>query len=378
MGDFQLGLILIGGACLLAVLLYNWLQLRRSRRQSPILPAGHAEHAGEGRVEPAFGMQDEAQPSDTAAAHAASPFSAQDEGGDPEQILHASMSHPAAGALEPVIDPQIDCLVPVELFSPVASERLMPLAVKMRRAGNKPVHVEGLHWETGRWEPVRAGQRYTELQLGVQLANRNGALHHVEYAEFYQQAQQLAAALDAQADFPDAEETLNNAKELDEFAQQCDVQMGINLEAADAGMPPWSAALIQSMALEDGLVLSRDGSRFNWYAEAQGREPRLVFSLQFAGTNFLRDDLSRRAARRVSLVLDVPRTDPSTDPLRTMWSYAAHIAQKLSAQPVDDNGRPLDEATLQAIDAQLNKIFARLSASGIHAGSAAALRLFSD
>ncbi len=44
-----------------------------------------------------------------------------------------------------------------------------------RRAGSKLFQVEGRELLSGQWEIVRAGQRYDQLQAGVQLANRLGA-----------------------------------------------------------------------------------------------------------------------------------------------------------------------------------------------------------
>ena len=57
-----------------------------------------------------------------------------------------------------------------------------------RRAGSKPFLIEGLNDETRRMGTAGiAGQRYSEFQAGVQLANRTGALNEIEYSEFVQQ-----------------------------------------------------------------------------------------------------------------------------------------------------------------------------------------------
>ena len=54
--------------------------------------------------------------------------------------------------------------------------------------------IEGLDSETGEWEAPAAGRRYGELQAGVQLASRTGALNEIEYSEFVQRMQTFAEA----------------------------------------------------------------------------------------------------------------------------------------------------------------------------------------
>ena len=67
------------------------------------------------------------------------------------------------------------------------------------------------------------------------------------------------------------------------------MQLGVNVISDGA---PWSAAYVQTVATQDGLVLSRDGTRFTRYqANAEGVQ-RALFTLQFGDTNFLRDDLT--------------------------------------------------------------------------------------
>ena len=72
----------------------------------------------------------------------------------------------------------------------------MPSPKQTTAAGSKPVAVEGLNEHTGNWEPAVAGQRYGAFQVGVQLANRTGALNEIEYSEFVVKAQAFADAED--------------------------------------------------------------------------------------------------------------------------------------------------------------------------------------
>ncbi|EHP40096.1 hypothetical protein OR16_27774 [Cupriavidus basilensis OR16] len=273
-----------------------------------------------------------------------------------------------------VIDPLIDCIVPLHLERKSSGDRILPLTGRLRRAGTKQVHIEGLRSEANAWEPVTAGHQYEDLQVAVQLANRGGALNALEFSEFVNAVEALAEALDASAELPDMTETVANGRELDAFAASCDVQLGVNVISDGA---PWSAAYVQTVATQDGLVLSRDGTRFTRYqANAEGVQ-RALFTLQFGDTNFLRDDLTAKAGRQITLLLDVPSATQATKPFKTVCEYGYSLAQRMGAQLVDDNMRPLSESSFVAIFGQLQTLYDKLEARGMPAGSPVTLRLFS-
>ncbi len=312
--------------------------------------AEHAEHAE--RTEPIKPRQDAAP---TQAAQ-------------PEPVALDGQPAPA------VIDPLIDCIVPLHLERKSSGDRILPLTGRLRRAGTKQVHIEGLRAEANAWEPVTAGHQYEDLQVAVQLANRGGALNALEFSEFVNAVEALAEALDASAELPDMTETVANGRELDAFAASCDVQLGVNVISDGA---PWSAAYVQTVATQDGLVLSRDGTRFTRYqANAEGVQ-RALFTLQFGDTNFLRDDLTAKAGRQITLLLDVPSAAQATKPFKTVCEYGYSLAQRMGAQLVDDNMRPLSESSFVAIFGQLQTLYDKLEARGMPAGSAVTLRLFS-
>ncbi|SOY47301.1 conserved hypothetical protein, Cell-division protein ZipA C-terminal domain; putative membrane protein [Cupriavidus taiwanensis] len=289
----------------------------------------------------------------------------------PAPVAAVPDGQPAAA----VVDPLIDCIVPLHLERKASGDRILPLTGRLRRAGTKPVHIEGLRAEANAWEPVTAGHQYEDLQVGVQLASRGGPLNALEFSEFVTAVESLAESLDASADLPDMGETVANARELDGFAAACDVQLGVNVISDGA---PWSAAYVQNVATQDGLVLSRDGTRFIRYqANAEGVQ-RPLFTLQFGDTNFLRDDLTVKAGRQITLLLDVPVADQAARPFKTVCEYGHTLAQRMGAQLVDDNMRPLTEASFVAIFNQLEALYQKLEARGMPAGSPVALRLFSN
>jgi hypothetical protein len=286
-----------------------------------------------------------------------------------EPVLPAATTISAAPPA--VVDRRIDCIVPIRLGAPLAGERVIPYAQRLRRAGSKPVHIEGKPENGDGWELLQNGVRYEELRAAAQLANRNGPLNELEFSEFVTGVQQFADAIDAAPEFPDMMETVAMARELDGFAAQCDAQLSINVLSDGA---PWSANYVQAVAAQDGLLLSRDGTRFVKLDAKQSP----VFMLQFGDTNFLRDDLTYKGGQMITLILDVPVADEDILPFRLMCDYAKSLAERIGGRVVDDQRRPLPESVLQSIDKQLMTLYAKLEEAGIPAGSAATRRLFSQ
>lgn len=369
---------------------------RPTTRREPVVGSDAVAETGAARVEPTFGAAASAgaiaAPLDTPAdiqAETTTPNGypeaegvAQAEGGEGagatsaarhadelnEPILPAATT--ISSAPPAIVDRRIDCIVPIRLNGPVAGDKVIPLAQRLRRAGSKPVHIEG-KLEGGAWELLQNGARYEELRAAAQLANRSGALNELEFSEFVTGVQQFADALDASPEFPDMLETVAMARELDGFAAQCDAQLSINVLSDGA---PWSANYVQAVASQDGLLLSRDGTRFVKLDAKQSP----VFMLQFGDTNFLRDDLTYKGGQMITLVLDVPVADEDILPFRLMCDYAKSLAERIGGRVVDDGRRPLPETALLAIEKQLMTLYAKLEQAGIPAGSPATRRLFSQ
>ncbi|MFC5427774.1 cell division protein ZipA C-terminal FtsZ-binding domain-containing protein [Paraburkholderia denitrificans] len=418
MDELTLGLIGAGAVVVGGVVVYNAWQGARVRRRMPrpmpqevaeTLPRDNLEEqspfieparaparrepslAGdaEKRVEPGFGtvapldtpadiqaentspngfpdVETEASPP---AVESATPAATPEEAERVEPVLPAATT--ISSAPPAVVDRRIDCIVPIRLAAPMAGERVIPFAQRLRRAGSKPVHIEGKPEGGDGWELLQNGVRYEELRAAAQLANRSGPLNELEFSEFVTGVQQFADALDAAPEFPDMMETVSMARELDGFAAQCDAQLSINVLSDGA---PWSANYVQAVAAQDGLLLSRDGTRFVKLDAKQNP----VFMLQFGDTNFLRDDLTYKGGQMISLILDVPVADEDILPFRLMCDYARSLAERIGGRVVDDQRRPLPESVLQAIDKQLMTLYAKLEQAGIPAGSPATRRLFSQ
>lgn len=344
--ELKTALAILGGGVLLGLLLhFFWVARRaRTRRAEPAL----AMPPLEGRVEP--GLPAELRPE----ANAASPAELR------------------AIRRTPPIDALIDAIVPLALEAPVSAEAVIAHQPPSRRAGTKPMAIEGLDTETGQWEPITAGRRYSELQAAVQMANRSGALNQIEYSEFVQKVQAFADGIGASPDFPDMRDVVARSRELDGLTAALDAQLTVTLRANTVA---WSAAYIQQTAARHGFVAGVLPGRLVVPGSEEGAPPVLV--LAFDAQAALAEDPQRAPVRECTLTLDVPQTEASAEPFPAWHHAAGALADDMDASLVDDQGQPVTLHAFAAIGKELEALYERLDALDLPAGSAAARRLFS-
>lgn len=373
MDDLTIALTGMGAIAILAVIAYNSWQVRkagpkraepapvRGEPREPVLEDPGAEGPG-AHVEPAIGIDGMVLPGQPPRAEPAL--------GD--AVAPPAPRMPLARRAPARLDALIDAMVTLTLDTPVTGESVLAHLPPTRRAGGKPFAVEGLSVDTGDWEAPAPGARYGELQAGVQLANRTGALNEIEYSEFIQKVQGFADALGAAADFPDMLEVVARARELDAFASQHDAQLAVMLRARGAA---WSVGYIQQQAQLQGFVPGALPGRLVLPAAEAGAPPMLVLS--FDSQAALSEDPSQAALRELTLSFDVPQTDAAAEPFAAWHALARSLASAMDAVVVDDRGQQLGPPAFAAIDAELKRLYAALAERDLAAGSPAARRVFS-
>jgi hypothetical protein len=277
-------------------------------------------------------------------------------------VRSADASVPAAELATCLVDPLIDCLLPLELEGPARGDKLLPVLQKLRFVGSKPVHFIGLA-VSGDWEPIRHGTVYTRLQGGVQLASRTTALNELEYSELVTRLRAVADEIAAEPQIPDMIEVMQEARNLHRFVANHDAQLGVNLASNGA---PWAISTLLSALEKLGFDVRPDGR----YAMPDGEGGHL-FSLS---TNVT---LAEETTSRLTLLLDVPCVSPARDGFGAMIDCARSLMGRLDATIVDDYNQPLSDEALASIAGQVKDFYADMEASDIPAGSTRALRLFS-
>ena len=291
-------------------------------------------------------------------------------GGGDAQLDTGSLSPPPPKA--PLLDALIDVIAPIALEHPVSGEAALAALPPTRRVGSKPFAVEGLNAQTDAWEVPTNGQRYSQLQVGIQLANRLGPLKDIEYSEYVVKAQAFADVFNGAAEFPEMRDELARAKELDQFAGDHDAQLSFTLRAHAAA---WSPGFITQTAARLGFVAGVMPGRMVLPTGTEGLPPILV--LEFDAQAALADDPSLSAIRDLTINLDVPQVTRNESPFVRLRETCLQLAQAMDGLVTDDNGHALLPDALDTIGSELENLYDALDSRELSAGSVLARRLFS-
>ena len=273
---------------------------------------------------------------------------------------------------KPGLDALIDVIAPVVVDASVAGEAVLAAMPGTRRVGSKPFGIEGLSVATGEWEIPSAGRRYSALQCGVQLANRVGALNQIEYSEFVMKTQAFADAMGGEPEFPEMNDEVARARELDQFASAHDAQLGFTLRAIHTA---WSPGYVQQSAARLGFVAGSIPGRMVLPATERGGAPLL--GLAFDTQAAMSEDPEQTALREVTLSLDVPQVARDEQPFVRMRESAMALAASMDGVVIDDNGNVIHAAAMDVIGNELEQLYDTLDARDLSAGSVLARRLFS-
>ncbi|OSZ67988.1 cell division protein ZipA C-terminal FtsZ-binding domain-containing protein [Hydrogenophaga sp. IBVHS2] len=374
MSNLQIGLAIIGGLVLAAVVAYNaWITRQnapRTARERPApLPVADAADpvadVGERLADPLAGRIDPVLDADLADTVPAALADALPDAAAPLR------REPVAAERRPGLDALIDVIAPITPEAEVSGDAVLAALPATRRVGSKPFAVEGLS-ATGDWEPPRPGQRYRQLQAGVQLANRAGALNDIEFSEFVVKTQAFADVLSAAVEFPDMRAEVARARELDAFAGDHDAQLGFTLRARRAA---WSPGYVAQNAARQGFVAGALPGRMVLAGSQAGQAP--VLSLTFDPQAAMADDPEQSALREVTLSLEVTHVPRSEQPFVQLRQAARALAQAMDGVVTDDAGQPLSDEAMDRIGADLEALYDALDARDLSAGSPQARRLFS-
>ena len=382
MTDFQMSLIAAGGVFVVGVITYNKWQEHKAKksverafasdhddvlmradgtpadRSEPVLDIGGMP--GAESAEPSFGAQ--------APAGAGAPGAGAGGASGGEALAAAgplpgmTPETPAAEVAENLVDPLIDCLIPLALEGAARGDKILPSLGKLRRVGSKPIHYIGLA-VSGDWEPIVHGGVYTKLQAGVQMATRTTALNELEYSELVTRLRAVADEIGAEPEVPDMIEVMSEARTLHKFVAGHDAQLGVNLKSNGA---PWAMSTLIGALENAGFDVGPSG-RFAMPDKQGG----VLFTLS---TNVT---MGADTTDRLTLLLDVPVVAPERDGFAAMVRCAKELALRLNATVVDDFEQPLLDTTLEEIDGQVKEFYTEMEAADIPAGSTRALRLFS-
>lgn len=426
MNELQLGLIGLGTAAVIGVVVYNKWQERRHRQVAEqLLQRGHEDvllggreiperrfadeaererseaapadapvrepvrepfiaeppesFAGE-RKEPAFctePVQADAPPLETEESLPAcepcaseAPHSARraQEVAPPIPAAHAAVVD-EEGVPAMLVSPAIDFVARLELIESVSGERLLDGQHELLARIEKPVGWAGFNDRLGQWEAVTPAGAYRRVRVGLLLADRRGPLGEADLLTFIGAMQALAGDLAAALDLPAMEPALNAAIALDQFCANVDIQIGLNLIGQGQVFP---GTKIRALAEAAGMVLDESG-RF----VRRDDDGNVLYTLaNQVSAAFTAETMRMLSTHGLAFLLDVPRVAHGDRVFAQMLDVARRMADTLHGVLVDDNRRPLTEAMLEPFRRQIGEYQSQLAARGMPAGGPLALRLF--
>ncbi|MGM9427877.1 cell division protein FtsZ [Hydrogenophaga sp. MI9] len=384
MSTLQISLAIVGGLVLAGVVAYNaWVTRRsaprtaRGLQEAEAAPQVTGDSAAEpgGAVEPVMGEDSVGGGERIEPVLRDEPFQAVSVREDirPSPAVAVTLNHVVTTPeKKPGLDALIDVIAPLQLDGPVSGDAVIAALPGTRRVGSKPFAVEGLIEDGSEWEAPRLGQRYRSLQVGVQLANRAGALNDIEFSEFVMKAQAFADTIGAMPDFPDMRGEVARARELDAFASGHDAQLGLTLRARRAA---WSPGYVSQNAARFGFVAGVLPGRMVLPGSVTGQAP--ILSLSFDPQAAMAEDPEQSALREVSLSLEVTHVPRSEQPYVKLRQAASALAEAMDGVITDDAGQLLGSDTMDRIGADLEALYDALDSHDLSAGSPQARRLFS-
>ncbi|HUH91630.1 MAG TPA: cell division protein ZipA C-terminal FtsZ-binding domain-containing protein [Casimicrobiaceae bacterium] len=365
-------LVAAGAALIIGVLIYNGMQVRRARQRierSFGRPTGGTRE----RAEPTLRRDDEAPVVPRSVAIDETPQSSEEELPDaiPEDMAVPEPAPLAARSARDAAmpDPDIECVVVLAPGAPVATAalaraRAVRLGGRARWLGRRDPSLP--------WQPLDGGAGpWQQIAACLLLADRSGAATGADIASFLSVVGTAASEVSAEFTPPDAGEEAERAEALDRLCADLDVQIGLTLLKSDQAQI--AGTRLRGVAEAAGFRLA-PGGHFEYLQEDTGA---VLCTLQnYKQEPFTAESLRALSTPGVVMIIDVPRV---ADPVRAfdqMRLTARRLAKTLDAVLVDDNRRPLDDAALSAIRAQIQATATALKEANIDPGGPRALRLF--
>lgn len=411
MSDLQIGLLVIGAVIVTAVLLFNWIQERRFRKQADaafqtplgdaLMQPGAVPRETHTRVEPALhepafdgsGLSEVAEvhepylPVDSAlppaGAPPAPPAPLEDAAPDlraasmPAAPAPSTPPRPAKAPLAALAAPPPPCDDMIEYRIRIGCDGVLANvfadAFNHARTLGKAVRWMGLPVGAAQWEEVQPWRdvNYQEVVVTMQLADRNGAVQEEQLSALCALLQTTAQIHGLRIVCGDVVDAIERAQAIDRFCVDVDVLIGLNVVARGEGTV--NLTRIVHEAESSGMSLGVDGV----FLLIDSRGEPLYALCNHDAEPFSATVIEGQTSQGVTLQFDVPRVPDGIKVFDGMVAFGRKLANEVGGILVDDNLRPLTDTGIEKIRTQLTQIYERMEARGVPSGSRRALRLFS-
>lgn len=360
MNDLQLTLLIVGGGGIAAMIVYNWWQDYRLRKQAkerfgesdqdPLLNVVQV-HSSHQRTEPGFEVHPFASSgsNETVATQDSS-----DQGSTDSNLQNTP---------QPPIDKRIFADFIVQFEEGKDANTWKNLVDGLEQINRKRIVYSvspdgaGAVSESFWFKASPYMGTAKSLKASVQIANRKGPLSSIEFSEVLGKLKRFADDHNADIEFPEMKEIVAKAETLDQAAAALDTLLGLHCLLPDTVQETTAVELLtQAGWLQKG---------HQWFLSDE--------------TGVLASMVIHNAPgkRLLSFNIDVPNSPEPVKALGDIVTVCHSMNEKFGAPLMDDSGRTLSTQAIEGIYNQLIERVRNLTDSGFTPGGSVARTLFS-
>jgi FtsZ-interacting cell division protein ZipA len=422
MSDLLFVLIILGAIIIGGVLIYNWLQEKKLRKEVSsdfIVPKKDVlsddfhidtdaylidkelaevtqkskqltQNTIPGEMQIADNELQEAQAEESAKsnnyveaqilASTVDGFSAEPQAEQRETIVEASAAPIVKAVLHEKIQaaqvnlpdsahPQIDLTAILYASKIIHSQDLNVLKEALTHI-SLPSTLHGLD-EQGKWQVLddAASGSFKQVACSLQLADRGGPVAKNLLNKFQFAVEDAGLSLNAHVEWQGSGDAMQRAIELDQFCIEFDQMVSTHIAQGDS---PIHGTKFKGLAEANGLLLKEDG-KFYCYSN----DVVLFTAIDTNNVPFTAESLRSNVLKSITFQIEIPKVSNSEQVFNQMILIAQKMASSLGAHLVDDNQKSLGDLQVEKIRQQLKVIHATMVARGVMPGSPASMRLFS-
>ena len=421
MSDLQIALIILGALIIAAVVIYNWVQERKLRKEvtsefivpqkdvladdfhidadAYIIDKEMAELAQKAKpfqnTTPAeqleqtiedLGSQQDASLKQVPEAREVEPVvlakevktsitppqKVMPEPVTSESIVKAVLdeeSPPQAGSLPQITHSQIDLTALMYLNKSVGANDLNGLATSLANTSLSAI-VHGLDSQD-KWyflSESPAAAVFKQVACSLQLADRGGPVAKNVLNKFQFAVEDAGLELNAHVEWQGSGDAMQRAIELDQFCIEVDQIISVHVAQTDT---PIHGTKFKGLAEASGMSLKEDG-KFHFEAN----DKLLFTAIDTNNVPFTAESLRSNVLKSITFQIEIPKVSSCEQVFNQMISVVQKMASSLNASVVDDNQKPLGDLQIEKIRQQLKVIHTTMVARGIMPGSPSSMRLF--
>lgn len=377
--DFQLVLIGAIAVVIVGVVVYNrWQEAVYKKRADQLFGAARNDalfnpstlpKAGIERREPTFGAIDSGE--QQAIDELTSPILAAwpNDDGAHVDVEPRNLVRGTASELVPTINTEVDTVAMMLADVPVAADIYAPM-IEQSRGLSRSLLWEGL--VGGLWQPIdpTLDAAYREIRVGLQLADRGGAVEPSVLAQFDEMMASFAASIGAVSQREDMTAAQRRAQMVDRFCAETDIEIAVNVVGKNG--VTFAATKVRGLAEAQGLTALPSGEYV--LKDDYGRVLFCLRNGNSAEAPTLRGE--QPYFTQITFALDVPRTPEPGRIFERMFTLALQFADVLHGELVDDNKKLLTANGRKVIGETILGITGEMHNRGVAPGCSVALRLY--